>query len=208
MKKSVILCALLCAVVIIAGIIFSQTWYEIAASVLANVYILFYIKKKRFALLCGSVFFLLNGIVAVLSRLWATAGMSFLYLLPITLITFFKWGKSREVTVKSLSPKGWIKALSSLAVLIAVFFIVLTATSGSQPFLDAVSFSLTMLAGALMIFGFREIWIVNIVTSFFTISLWTINIIIFGTGVTLLLTQIISLGLSIYGLILWRRQAV
>lgn len=99
--------------------------------------------------------------------------------LPSQFIGYFVWKQnmqnqagSESVIAKSLSLKGWIIMLATLAIGTLLFREALIAAGGSSVGLDGLTTVITVVAQLLMILRYREQWVLWIALNILSIFLW------------------------------------
>ncbi|MGQ0286305.1 nicotinamide riboside transporter PnuC [Pasteurellaceae bacterium 22721_9_1] len=99
--------------------------------------------------------------------------------IPAQFIGYFLWKEnlqkeqnSEAVIAKSLTPKGWIILLATIAIGTFLFVQALIAAGGSSTNIDGLTTVLVVVAQLLMILRYREQWILWIAVNVLSIVLW------------------------------------
>lgn len=105
------------------------------------------------------------------------------------------------VKTQKLSIKNWLIVLSAITLLTFIFSTVLELINGAMPFEDALTLALAMVAQVLMVYRFREQWllwgVLNVVSVYQWISLG--NMSLAAMYIALLIN-------TVYGYVNWSKQ--
>lgn len=198
--------SVVCICTVIVGILFKQPHYEIITGVIADIYLILVSFKKRCGFIFGMLYAITYGIVLFFSKLYANAGFSLLFLLPVTLLSYIKWHKNQEDQIKRLALKQWLLCVLAFLSATLLLYLILRAINGAQPLLDATVFSLSILTCSLMVAKYTECWILNIIVNIFNIVMWSIQFVDTGAGLNMIALQIFSLLISLNGIIQWKKD--
>ncbi len=126
--------------------------------------------------LFGLVNVSLYAYVSFKSTYYGDAALNALYYVPMQFIGYFAWKKrltDEQVKAKRLSVRQRISiALSCVAMVVLLGFI-LQACGDAQPFKDAATNVLSIVAQALMAMAFMEQWVLWILTNVISVVMWT-----------------------------------
>ena len=149
------------------------------------------------------------------SRLYADSAIYLLYYLPMQFIGWFSWKKNQNqesgaVNAVHLTRKTALVLLLAAAVLIPVFawILGLPAVGDSQPWLDATTTVVSILAMYMMVKAIAEQWYIWIVLDAVQVVKWTIATIRGEEHAALMLVMFaFFLANAVYGLIQWNGLA-
>lgn len=185
------------------GIMAKENWLAIIASVVSAIYTIQLAGGERYAFLFGSLFSVLYAIVSFLSGLYATAVFMIIYLLPVTIISFIRWGKVESIYREPVNLMGWLFNLVIGCIVFVIAYFILKNIGDSQPIIDSVVFALSVMTGFWMLTSRNEFWIINTLACGMQIVMWMIQYIKMGTGLNIIILQSISTFFSIIGLMNW-----
>ena len=149
------------------------------------------------------------------SRLYADSAIYLLYYLPMQFIGWFSWKKNQNqesgaVNAVHLTRRTALVLLLVAAVLIPVFawILGLPAIGDSQPWLDATTTVVSILAMYMMVKAIAEQWYIWIVLDAVQVVKWTIATIRGEDHAALMLVMFaFFLANAVYGLIQWNGLA-
>jgi len=149
------------------------------------------------------------------SRLYADSAIYLLYYLPMQFVGWFTWKKNQNadsgaVNVVHLTRKTALILLAVAAVLVPLFAWLLSQPfiGDSQPWLDAVTTVVSILAMYMMVRAIAEQWYIWIVLDAVQVAKWTVATIRGEEHAALMLVMFaFFLANAVYGLIQWNRLA-
>jgi nicotinamide mononucleotide transporter len=149
------------------------------------------------------------------SRLYADSALYLLYYLPMQFIGWINWAKNQNqesgvVNVVHLTRKAALILLAVSAVLIPAFAWLLSQPfiGDSQPWLDATTTVVSIVAMYMMVKAFAEQWILWILIDGVQVVKWTIATVRGEEHAALMLVMFaFFLANAIYGLIQWNGLA-
>ena len=149
------------------------------------------------------------------SRLYADSAIYLLYYLPMQFIGWFSWKKNQNqesgaVNAVHLTRRTALVLLLVAAVLIPVFawILGLPAIGDSQPWLDATTTVVSILAMYMMVKAIAEQWYIWIVLDAVQVVKWTIATVRGEEHAALMLVMFaFFLANAVYGLIQWNGLA-
>ena len=149
------------------------------------------------------------------SRLYADSAIYLLYYLPMQFIGWFSWKKNQNqesgaVNAVHLTRRTALVLLLVAAVLIPVFawILGLPAIGDSQPWLDATTTVVSILAMYMMVKAIAEQWYIWIVLDAVQVVKWTIATVQGEEHAALMLVMFaFFLANAVYGLIQWNGLA-
>lgn len=99
--------------------------------------------------------------------------------LIIMIVGLYSWSKNidsnRKVKTKSLNVDGIVKCIIGSMTLWCVLFVVLSYFGGKYPLLDSITTTLGLVAQILVIYRYRESWILWIIVDIICIFIWSIE---------------------------------
>ena len=163
----------------------------------------------------GIIYNALYVYIAWHSKLYADAGIYLLYYLPMQFIGWANWMNhqneaSGAVNVNHLTWKTGLILLGVAIVLIPLFASLLSipAISDSQPWLDATTTVVSILAMFMMVKAIAEQWYIWIVLNVFQLVKWTIATVRGDEHAVLMLVMFsFFMANALYGLTQWNRLA-
>lgn len=188
---------------IVVGILAKENWLAIVASVVSAIYTIQLSGGERYAFLFGSLFSILYAIVSFMSGLYATTVFMIVYLLPVTIVSFIRWGKVKTIYREPVNLMGWLFNLLVGSIVFIIVYFILKNIGDSQPIIDSVVFALSVMTGLWIVTNRNEFWIINTLACGMQIVMWTIQYIKSGQGLNIIILQSISTFFSIVGLINW-----
>ena len=208
---------------LIAGVIVCNVIYSLSvaafdllgfiAAVAGILCVVLAAKGNIWNFLFGVVQVTLYAYISFKSTAYGNAAVNALYYLPMQFIGLWQWrhrGASSAEAIKArrLSLKATVLIVVGCAAMTAVLFFVLRHFGAKQPFNDAFTTVLCVVAQVLMTLAFVEQWYLWIVFNVFTVIMW----IIFVTqgvahSVPMLVMYVFYLINSVNGLISWRKMS-
>ncbi len=163
--------------------------------------------------LFGTIQVVLYAYISFKSTAYGNAAVNALYYLPMQFVGLWQWrkrGASSEETLKArrlTQPQLLIVAAVCALCTVGLAFL-LKQSDASQPWTDAFTTVLCIIAQALMTMAFVEQWYLWIVFNIFTVVMWA-SFVFQGTehSVPMLIMYIFYLINSVNGLISWRKLA-
>jgi len=149
------------------------------------------------------------------SKLYADSAIYLLYYLPMQFVGWYNWKKNRDqesgaVNVVHLTRRTALILLAAAAVLIPLFawILGLPAIGDSQPWLDATTTVISILAMYMMVKAIAEQWYIWIVLDAVQVVKWTVATVNGEPHAALMLVMFaFFLANAVYGLIQWNRLA-
>lgn len=206
MKKDTICSGVAALLVIGIGIASGEAWLSIVTSVCATIYMITLSADRRYAFLFGMAYCITFSYIALRNALYATAIFFFCYLLPVLTASFFRRSGRRMQEKPPLHWKAWGVVLAAVGTVFLLLSALLRYVNDAQPYLDALSFSISGVTALLMLLGHKEFWITNTLGCCLSIAMWVIQFAANGSGINLIVLQVVSLAASIAGLARWVRQ--
>lgn len=202
------------AIILATGFIFKDTWMGITSSLTGVLCVVLVAKGKISNYFFGVINTALYAYISYKTNLYGEAMLNAFFYLPIQFIGFYLWKKNMDsndgvhtVKAKSLTGKGWLYTILTVAIVSVAYGIFLHEIGSQQAGLDAVAVVLSMTAQLLMLKRFAEQWLLWIVVNVLTIALWLNVFIHSGNSVTVLVMWCSYLTNSIYGYVKWRKLA-
>ena len=132
----------------------------------------------------GSIWNYLFGLVNVSLYAWIAykdsyygdAALNALYYLPMQFVGYFAWKKrdgEKAVRARRLSLQWRLLLLAGCVLLTVGVGFLLQAVGDGQPFKDAATTVLSIIAQALMAMAFMEQWVLWILTNIISVAMWT-----------------------------------
>jgi len=148
------------------------------------------------------------------SRFWGEVMLNGLYYVPMQFIGFLSWrkrmsaGSATQVQSRRLCPQmRLIIGISTLAATL-VYGYLLELMNGQNPYIDAVTTLLSIVAMILMVRAYAEQWVLWICVNAGTILLWSMSVYRQEPhAVVMVMMWSVYLINSVYGLIRWMKQS-
>ncbi len=118
-------------------------------------------------------------IIAWLNRYYGEVMLNALYYLPTQFIGLFIWSRnynesSNSVRCKKMSMSQICIYLVISGIFVSGYQVILSELKGNATWLDSTSTILSVIANALMVFRYREQWILWIVVDIVTVVMWVL----------------------------------
>ena len=161
-------------------------------------------QKKLSAYLFAYIQMFTYIIIIFQQHLWGELGENIFYVITTT-IALFLWIKNynkveKEVEARKLSKKGYIIYGLSFILGTILLYVILVKTNDPRPFLDSISTVPAFLAQFLLMFRYREQWIMWFIVDITTLILWI------SIGNIFMVAQYIFWIMNcIYGYIKWSK---
>lgn len=211
--------------ILIVGITAANTLYSLLSghidalgtlsAVTGVVCVVLVAKRSIWNYLFGLINVTTYALIAYRSQLYGDAILNAAYYLPMQFAGFALWRKhssdqSRQsVQSRLMSRRARAVLLTGCAVLTALIGLVLDRfTADPQPYKDAATTLLSVVAQYLMVKAFAEQWILWIAVNAISVAMW---IVCLGRGdehaALMVVMWLCYLANSINGLVVWRRNA-
>jgi nicotinamide mononucleotide transporter len=151
--------------------------------------------------------------VSYLNGLYGDMCLNVLFFVPTSIIGFFMWQKhlARDsVEMRGLKLYQLVYVLMVCAVSIGVLgFALSQINTQNTPYMDATSTVLSIIATLLMMWRYKEQWILYIVLNVVTIAMWVIRLLNGSAdGTIMILMWTAFLVNAVYGYVNWKRGSV
>ncbi|MBU3158500.1 nicotinamide riboside transporter PnuC [Clostridium frigoris] len=144
--------------------------------------------------------------------LFGEMGLNLLFFAPMNIVGFIMWRKCMSgsiVEMKGLQKKD--KVLTAIICILGSFALGLALSfinGQNTPYIDAITDILSIVATFLMVWRFKEQWLLYIVLNIFTIVMWTIRTVNGSPdGVMMIVMWSAYLVNAIYGYYNWNKGA-
>ncbi len=185
----------------------SENYFEILASILGLLFIYLEIKENKWLWLVGVISPLLYIYVFFNEKLYATMTLQFYYMV-ISVYGWFMWTRNKNTSnnktldINHLTPSLGLKLLIiNLIIFTLVSFILIKYTDASQPYLDALASSLSIVAYWMLTQKILEQWLVWLVADTISMGLYIYK----GLYPTSILFFVYC-SLAIIGYIKWKKS--
>lgn len=160
------------------------------------------------------VFGLVNSLgyayVSFVNGLFGDMGLNLFFFVPTSIIGFFMW--KRHLAKDSVEMRGLeIAQLAAVmlvcAALIGILGFALSHIKAQNtPYIDATSTILSVVATFLMMWRYKEQWILYIILNIVTIVMWAVRLLNGSTdGAIMVLMWAAFLVNAVYGYLIWRK---
>lgn len=149
------------------------------------------------------------GYIAYTYQLFGETMLNWCIYLPAQFLGLYLWSKhqnSSNVNVKTLTPKQWVLLTVTTLLAWAGYTALLNALGGNSTGLDSATTVLSIMAQLLMLYRFKEQWLLWIAVNILSILLWVGAISqSSGNDWSLVVMWVAFLFNSIYGWVNWGR---
>ena len=167
---------------------------------------------KRINYILALINYILMAYVSLKNNLY---GLFFFYIFifsPLQIHGFFSWkkhlNKNKNVKIRQFNVKNSILIIFSCFISSFILGYLLTLIPNQQlAFLDSSSNCINLCGVILMIFRFKECWLVWLANNIIDLTIWSITFFYNGShSIMILLTSIGFLLINIYGIFKWNFQ--
>ena len=134
------------------------------------------------------------------------------YYIPMNFIGFYLWSKhkdneSGEVEGKKLTGKQTVILFAAVAVVVLVYWQILSRIGGQIALMDAMSTVFSVVALIMQVARYAEQWLLWIIVNVVSVVMWLLLIGKDSSAVTMVVMWIAYLFNSVYGYYNWRKLA-
>ena len=134
------------------------------------------------------------------------------YYIPMNFIGFYLWSrhkdeKNGEVEGNALTPKQIVILLAATAVIVIIYWQILTHLGGQLALIDAMSTVFSVIALIMQVARYAEQWLLWIIVNIVSVIMWILLIGKDSSAVTMVVMWIAYLFNSIYGYYNWKKLA-
>lgn len=134
------------------------------------------------------------------------------YYIPMNFIGFYLWSKhkdneSGEVEGKKLTGKQTVILFAAVAVVVLVYWQILSRIGGQLALIDAMSTVFSVVALIMQVARYAEQWLLWIIVNVVSVVMWLLLIGKDSSAVTMVVMWIAYLFNSVYGYYNWRKLA-
>ena len=134
------------------------------------------------------------------------------YYIPMNFIGFYLWSKhkdneSGEVEGKKLTGKQTVILFAAVAVVVLVYWQILSRIGGQIALIDAMSTVFSVVALIMQVARYAEQWLLWIIVNVVSVVMWLLLIGKDSSAVTMVVMWIAYLFNSVYGYYNWRKLA-
>ena len=146
-------------------------------------------------------------IIAFINKYYGEVMLNALYYLPSQFIGYYLWNRHEnketfDVEGKKLNLKKTILLLLGTTILIILYKLVLDLLSGNNTILDSASTIISIVANSLMLFRYREQWLLWIIIDIITVIMWLLV-----KDFVMVTMWFVYLVNAFYGYINWTKMA-
>ena len=146
-------------------------------------------------------------IIAFINKYYGEVMLNALYYLPSQFIGYYLWNRhenkeTNDVEGKKLNLKKTILLLLGTTILIILYKLVLDLLSGNNTILDSASTIISIVANSLMLFRYREQWLLWIIIDIITVIMWLLV-----KDFVMVTMWFVYLVNAFYGYINWTKMA-
>lgn len=134
------------------------------------------------------------------------------YYIPMNFIGFYLWSKHKdnesvEVEGKKLTGKQTVILFAAVAVVVLVYWQILSRIGGQLALIDAMSTVFSVVALIMQVARYAEQWLLWIIVNVVSVVMWLLLIGKDSSAVTMVVMWIAYLFNSVYGYYNWRKLA-
>ena len=134
------------------------------------------------------------------------------YYIPMNFVGFYLWSRhkdqdSGEVEGKTLTLKQTIIMFAAVAVVVVVYWQILSRIGGRLAFIDAMSTIFSVVALIMQVTRYAEQWLLWIIVNIVSVIMWVLLIGKDSSAITMVVMWIAYLFNSVYGYYNWRKLA-
>lgn len=146
-------------------------------------------------------------IIAFINKYYGEVMLNALYYLPSQFIGYYLWNRHEnketfDVEGKKLNFKKTILLLLGTTILIILYKLVLDLLGGNNTILDSASTIISIVANSLMLFRYREQWLLWIIIDMITVIMWLLV-----KDFVMVTMWFVYLVNAFYGYINWTKMA-
>ena len=164
---------------IIIAIVNKDNWLNFLVLLSGILCVILVAKGSIWNYIVGTINTISYGYVAYNNGLFGELGLYVLFFLPINIIAYFMWKKHIKdniVEMKTLTTKSILIVFLITIVLSAVLgYFLSTLRAQNNPYLDGMLTVISITATILMIFRFKEQWLLYIILNIITLVIWVIR---------------------------------
>lgn len=206
-----------CFVAISVSIYTNNGWLAACAAITGVIDPVLAAKGKSLNWIVGLINVLIYGYIAYNNQIYGMAFLNIMFYAPLQFVGYYKWNKVEknndisqfeEVKSKRLDRKQWITSIASCCIITLIsYFICILFINSSQPLLDSLVVSISIVGNFVMIYMFIEQWYFWIIVNILSIVLW---ITAMGDSDTptelipLIIMNLAKIGNSIFGIYSWK----
>lgn len=202
----------ICSVLmVVLSIQWGSTWWQILSTLSGVVCVVLVAERKITNFAWGLINCSLYGLMSYQSSFYGDATLNWLLYVPFQFLGMYAWTKNAvddgTVKARSLDIVSILYWASGIMVGIVLVDYILTEVKGSHTFFDASNVVLSIAATILMYRCYSAQWICWILVNISGIMLWWNSIQSTSPDIAGLMMWIFFLANSIYGYIVWRKNA-
>jgi len=165
---------------------------------------------KRLGYLVGLVSSVTYAWVAWENQLYGEVGLNLIFYLPTSIIGYHQWAGHEAngiVKMRRLPSSRRVQLVAgSIFAALALGFVLRAIPGQNNPFVDAATNVLSIIATLLMMWRFAEQWWLYVALNVLTVGLWLLRYYADGFAAdSMIFLWLIYLINSIFGLVVWRR---
>lgn len=193
-KKTAVLIAFQLFLVTACGIASKDIWYAIVVSIIGVVFNFLVSLGNPLGFWFGLAYAVTNGALAFQTGTYASFAFMFFLQAPMAVYSFFSWRKKEQVNeavMKKMSAKQVALLISIMLLLGFVMFFVLTKLHSNAVLADDVFFVFSVSACILLAFGYKNAYIVTLLSGLGGTVLWGYQMIHTGSGLSIAVFYVI-----------------
>ena len=134
------------------------------------------------------------------------------YYIPMNFVGFYLWSRhkdeeSREVEGKSLTPKQIVILLVAVAIVVVIYWQILSHIGGQLALIDAMSTVFSVVALIMQVARYAEQWLLWIIVNVVLVFMWVLLIGKDPSAITMVVMWVAYLFNSAYGYYNWKKLA-
>ena len=134
------------------------------------------------------------------------------YYIPMNFVGFYLWSRhkdddSGEVEGKALTPKQIVILLVAVAVIVLIYWQILSHIGGQLALIDAMSTVFSVVALIMQVARYAEQWLLWIIVNVVSVVMWVLLLGKDPSAVTMVVMWVAYLVKSVYGYYNWKKLA-
>lgn len=194
------------------NILWHENWLGFGVFLTGVLCVVLAAKGSIWTYIYGTVNTIGYAYVSYKNGLYGETGLYILFFLPMNIVGFIMWKNKMNGTIVKMRELAWkwrIVTIVICCVAIALTGLGLSQIKGqNNPFIDATTVVISIVATFLMVWRYKEQWVLYIVLNIFTIILWIIRMINGSKdGPVMIVMWSAFLINAVYGLYIWDKGA-
>lgn len=161
--------------ILITGIINGQSFIKMFPALMSTVIMMFYAHVNRYAVLVGAANSIIYSIGYFQEGLYASVANALFASATMQIITFIRWSKhkyKRSTVIRKMNRRQLVFWSAVLIGMCVASYILFKLLGGTEVFLDSTYFAIGLFSIVLSMFGYMEGTVADMISRFFSITMW------------------------------------